>query len=120
MTQETLAAKEDAPAKMNPDGSLPAGDQVAARCEAGVLGIFVGGLIFISCGIIGITGMMPWLAFGGSVGGGVVTILLSWLGFAEGNRHSLPQHIRMAKIAMLVGLVLLLIAVLQLVFGNLL
>ena len=36
MTQEPPIAKEDAPVKLNPDGSLPAGDQVAARCEAGV------------------------------------------------------------------------------------
>jgi len=120
MTQDTPTAKEDVPLKLNSDGSLPAGDQVAARCEAGVLGMFVGGLIFISCGIIGITGMMTWLTFGGSVGGGVITILLGLLGLSEGNQHKLPQHVRMAKIAMLVGFVLLLIGALQLIFGNLL
>ena len=46
MTQEPPPITEDTPVKLNPDGSLPAGDQVAARCEAGVLGMFVGGLIF--------------------------------------------------------------------------
>ena len=120
MKQETPTIKEDASVKLNPDGSLPARDQVAARCEAGVLGIFVGGLIFISCGIIGITGMMPWLTFGGSAGGGIITILLGLLGLSEGKRHGLPKHIRMAKIAILVGCVLLTIGILQLAFGSLL
>jgi len=120
MTQEPPPITEDTPVKLNPDGSLPAGDQVAARCEAGVLGMFVGGLIFISCGIIGITGMMPWLSFGGSIGGGVVTILLGLLGIFEGKTHALPQHLRMAKIALLVGFALLAIGALQLIFGNLL
>jgi hypothetical protein len=120
MTHEMPHTREDAPVKLNPDGSLPVGDQVAARCEAGVLGMFVGGLIFISCGIIGITGLMPWLAFGGSVGGGVVAILLGLLGLSEGHRHDLPQHTRMAKIAMLMGFTLLIIGGLQLAFGGLL
>ena len=95
---------------------LTKAQQVAARGEAGVLGLFLGPLIIVVDAIIGLTGQLPWLSVLGGFLGGAAGIGLGALGAMEGQRYNLPRHQKMGSRSMVVGIIILLIGVARLLF----
>ncbi|MCH2160664.1 MAG: hypothetical protein MK085_02200 [Phycisphaerales bacterium] len=84
---------------------LTRAQQVAARGEAGVIGLFLGLLVFVLLLILGITGEKPMFILSGGVSGGLIGIGLGLLGIREGRRCDLPRHTKMGRWSLGVGVV---------------
>lgn len=92
---------------------LSRGEQVAALGEAGVMGMFVGLLLFVLGATIGLTQQKPWITIAGFLVGGGIAAWCGYLGMRDGRLHDLPRHFTMGKRSLIIGVLLLALGLLR-------
>ena len=102
VNEDPQVSTEDAPFV-----PLSRGEQVAALGEAGVIGMFIGLLLFVLGATIGLTQQKPWITIAGFLVGGGIAAWCGYLGMRDGRLHDLPRHLTMGKRSLIIGVVLL-------------